>query len=159
GLRKLGVGPGDRVVGYLPNIPETLVAMLATVSIGAVWACCAPELGPRSVVERLAQLRPKVLVAVDGYRYGTKEVDRAADLAEIESGMPGLTHTVVLPYLRANAPAGRTTWARLTAATDETLTFRRVPFGSPLWVLFSSGTTGLPKAITHSHGGVVLEQL
>jgi acetoacetyl-CoA synthetase len=158
GLRRLGVGRGDRVVGYLPNIPEAAVAMLATTSIGAIWACCAPELGPRSVIERLAQLEPTVLIAVDGYRYGTKAVDRTDDLGVIEAGIPGLRHTVVVPYLHAEAPEGRTTWQQLCAEPGE-LTFERVPFDCPLWVLFSSGTTGLPKAITHSHGGIVLEQL
>jgi acetoacetyl-CoA synthetase len=155
GLRALGVGEGDRVVGYLPNIPETLVAMLATVSIGAIWACCAPELGPRSVIERLAQLEPRVLIAVDGYQYGTKSIDRAADLAEIEAGMPSLAHTVVVPYLHTSGGG----WAELCADTGAPLSFARVAFDAPLWVLFSSGTTGLPKAITHSHGGIVLEQL
>jgi acetoacetyl-CoA synthetase len=155
GLRALGVGEGDRVVGYLPNIPETLVAMLATVSIGAIWACCAPELGPRSVIERLAQLAPRVLIAVDGYQYGTKAIDRAADLAEIKAGMPSLEHTVVVPYLHASGG----NWAALCADTRAPLSFNRVAFDAPLWVLFSSGTTGLPKAITHSHGGIVLEQL
>ncbi|HEX5406766.1 MAG TPA: acetoacetate--CoA ligase [Pseudonocardiaceae bacterium] len=156
GLRELGVGRGDRVVGYLPNIPEAVVAMLATTSIGAIWACCAPELGPRSVIERLAQLEPTVLIAVDGYRYGTKAVDRVADLAVIEAGIPGLRHTVVVPYLHEQS--NRATWSQLCAEPGP-LTFERVPFDCPLWVLFSSGTTGLPKAMTHSHGGIVLEQL
>jgi acetoacetyl-CoA synthetase len=157
GLRALGVGQGDRVVGYLPNIPEALVAMLAAASIGAIWACCAPELGPRSVIERLAQLEPRVLIAVDGYQYGTRSIDRAADLAEIQAGLPGLAHTVVVPYLHAQATG--LTWPGLLVDTDAPLSFVRVAFDTPLWVLFSSGTTGLPKAITHSHGGIVLEQL
>ncbi len=155
GLRRLGVGPGDRVVAYLPNIPEALVAMLAAASIGAIWAVCAPELGVRNVLDRLRQLDPKVLIAIDGYRYGEKSIDRAAELATIRSDLPSLTATVVVPYpdSRANDVIP---WKDLIAEPAMPL-YERLPFDQPLWVLFSSGTTGLPKAIVHSHGGIVLE--
>ncbi|TXI46231.1 MAG: acetoacetate--CoA ligase [Mycobacterium sp.] len=155
GLRRLGVGPGDRVVAYLPNIPEALVAMLAAASIGAIWAVCAPELGVRNVLDRLRQLDPKVLIAIDGYRYGEKSIDRAAELATIRSDLPSLTATVVVPYpdSRANDVIP---WKDLIAEPAMPR-YERLPFDQPLWVLFSSGTTGLPKAIVHSHGGIVLE--
>jgi acetoacetyl-CoA synthetase len=155
GLRRLGVGPGDRVVAYLPNIPEALVAMLAAASIGAIWAVCAPELGVRSVLDRLRQLEPKVLIAIDGYRYGNKTIDRTAELAAIRSGLPGLTTTVVVPYPDSRVD-DEIRWDDLLAA-PATSQYERVPFNQPLWVLFSSGTTGLPKAIVHSHGGIVIE--
>ncbi|CAJ1584639.1 acetoacetate--CoA ligase [[Mycobacterium] wendilense] len=155
GLRRLGVEPGDRVAAYLPNIPEALVAMLATTSIGAVWAVCAPELGVDSVLDRLQQLSPKIFIAVDGYQYGTKSIDRTEHVAAIRAALPSVVHTVSVPYLGAG-PDGTTTWTELLAepaAPD----YLRVPFDQPLWVLFSSGTTGLPKAIVHSHGGITLE--
>lgn len=155
GLRRLGVGPGDRVAAYLPNIPEALVAMLATTSIGAVWAVCAPELGVRSVLDRFEQLEPKVLIAIDGYRYGAKPIDRAQDVSTISAALPSLSATVHVPYLGSVAH-GAVTWADLTA-TPAAAHYERVPFAHPLWVLFSSGTTGLPKAIVHSHGGIVVE--
>lgn len=155
GLRRLGVGPGDRVAGFLPNIPEALVAMLATTSLGAIWAVCAPELGVRSVLDRLQQLEPKVLIAVDGYRYGTKAVDRSDELAAIRAGLPTVEATVTVPYLSSGGPNG-IKWTELIAEAAS-LSYARVPFAHPLWVLFSSGTTGLPKAIVHSHGGIVLE--
>lgn len=154
-LRRLGVGPGDRVVGYLPNIPEALVAMLATTSVGAIWAVCAPELGVRSVLDRLQQLEPTVLIAVDGYRYGAKAIDRSEELAAIKAGLPTVKTTVTVSYL-GSGDAGGTTWADLIAEPAAP-SYERVPFDHPLWVLFSSGTTGLPKAIVHSHGGIVLE--
>lgn len=155
GLRRLGVCPGDRVVGYLPNVPETLVAMLASASIGAIWAVCAPELGVQSVLDRLQQLQPKVLIAVDGYRYGDKVINRSSDIATIRAALPTLDATVVIPYLGVPLAADAT-WTQLlseSASPD----YQRVSFDHPLWVLFSSGTTGLPKAIVHSHGGIVLE--
>ena len=155
GLRRLGVGPGDRVVGYLPNIPEALVAMLATTSIGAIWAVCAPELGVRSVLDRLAQLEPKVLLAVDRYRYGAKPIERSEELVAIRAGLPTLTATVEVPYLGSSVGA-ELDWEELLANPADPQ-YQRVPFDEPLWVLFSSGTTGLPKAIVHSHGGIVLE--
>jgi len=160
GLARLGVGPGDRVVAYLPNIPETLVAFLATASLGAVWASCAPEFGTRSVLDRLTQIDPKVLLAIDGYRYGTKAIDRRAEVAAIRDGLPGLAATVAVPYLDPDGGAaalpGALSWDELLAE-DGALDFEPVPFDHPLYILYSSGTTGLPKPIVHAHGGILLE--
>jgi len=157
GLQRLGVRPGDRVAGYLPNIPETVVAFLATASLGATWSSCAPEFGPRSVVDRFAQISPTVLLAVDGYRYGDRDVDRRAQLAEIRAGLPSVLHLVHVPYLGA-AVEGAVSWDDLVAE-EAPLTLDAVPFDHPLFVLYSSGTTGLPKAIVHSHGGILVEHL
>ncbi|AVT38895.1 acetoacetate--CoA ligase [Plantactinospora sp. BB1] len=161
GLVRLGIGPGDRVAAYAPNIPETFVLMLATASLGAVFSSCAPEFGTRSVLDRWRQIAPTVLVAVDGYRYGDRPVDRRAELATIRAELPSLVHTVVLPYLEPDAapPEATLSWAELAAPTDEPLAFTAVPFDHPLYVLYSSGTTGLPKPIVHGHGGILLEHL
>jgi acetoacetyl-CoA synthetase len=163
-LRGLGVGRGDRVVAYLPNIPEAIVAFLASASIGAVWSSCSPDFGPASVVDRFAQIEPKVLFAVDGYRYGGKDFDRRETIARLQETMPSLMSTVVLPYLD-DAPdlaalTATTTWDELLAGGEGAeLNFERVPFDHPLWVLYSSGTTGLPKAIVQGQGGILLEHL
>ena len=164
GLRGLGVGRGDRVVAYMPNVPEAIVAFLATASLGAVWSSCSPDFGPASVIDRFAQIEPKVLFAVDGYRYGGKDFDRRGTLAELQAAMPSLERTVVLPYLDPEpdlsglGDAG--TWGELLAAgAGAELRFERVPFEHPLWVLYSSGTTGLPKAIVQGQGGILLEHL
>ncbi|GAB3963045.1 hypothetical protein GCM10027615_02380 [Plantactinospora veratri] len=161
GLVRLGIGPGDRVAAYAPNIPETFVLMLATASLGAVFSSCAPEFGTRSVLDRWRQIAPTVLVAVDGYRYGDRPVDRRAELATIRAELPSLVHTVVLPYLEPDAapPEAALSWAELAVPTDEPLAFTAVPFDHPLYVLYSSGTTGLPKPIVHGHGGILLEHL
>ena len=166
GLRSLGVGPGDRVVAYMPNIPEAIVAFLAGASIGAVWSSCSPDFGPASVVDRFAQIEPKVLFAVDGYSYGGKRFDRRDVLAELQEAMPSLKRTVVLPYLEAEPDlsplhdAMTMTWGELLEAGEGAeLSFERVEFDHPLWVLYSSGTTGLPKAIVQGHGGILLEHL
>lgn len=163
GLLRLGVGKGDRVVAYLPNIPETLVAFLATASIGAVWAACAPEFGSRSVVDRFAQLEPKVLLTVAGYRYGERDIDRRTEVAEIAAKLPTVERVVHVPY-GGNTLPDALSWTDLLAAPEGStdrpeLAFEAVPFDHPLFVLFSSGTTGVPKAIVHRHGGILLEHL
>src|SRR3954452_21942569 len=147
GLKRRGVGRGDRVVAYLPNIPETIAAFLATSSLGAVWSSCSPDFGVRSVVDRFAQIEPKVLLAVEGYDYGGRHYDKSGVIAQLQEEMPSLEHTVVLEQ----------GW--FDGEEEAPLEFERVPFDHPLWVLYSSGTTGLPKAILHGHGGILLEHL
>lgn len=154
GLIGLGVEPGDRVVAYLPNIPETVAAFLACASLGAVWSSAAPEFGARSVIDRFAQIEPKVMLAIDGYRYGGKDFDRGATVSEIAAGIPSLEKVVRLGYLDGSG------WQDgFLGPTDSALEFERLPFEHPLWILYSSGTTGLPKAIVHSQGGILLEHL
>ncbi|HEV8569006.1 MAG TPA: acetoacetate--CoA ligase [Actinoplanes sp.] len=152
GLRRLGVGPGDRVAAYAPNIPETYVLMLATASLGAIFSSCAPEFGTRSVTDRWRQIEPKVLVAVDGYRYGEKAIDRSEEVAAIRAALPSVEHVITIGYL-----GGGGDWHELDG--DEPLTFEPVPFQHPLYVLYSSGTTGLPKPIVHGHGGILIEHV
>ncbi|GGO96872.1 acetoacetate--CoA ligase [Wenjunlia tyrosinilytica] len=157
-LRRLGVRPGDRVSGYLPNVPQAATALLATAAVGAVWTSCAPDFGARSVLDRFQQVEPVVLFAVDGYRYGGKEHDRADTVAELRAELPSLRAVVHVPLLGSAAPEGALEWADLTGADTEPV-FEQVPFDHPLWVLYSSGTTGLPKAIVQSQGGILLEHL
>jgi acetoacetyl-CoA synthetase len=158
GLRRLGVGPGDRVVAYLPNIPEAIAAFLACASIGATWSSCSPDFGAVSVVDRFAQIEPKVLLAVDGYRYGAKDFDRREIVAGLRAEMPTVEHLVVLDYLGSGEVEGSISWRQLTAQ-HEPLAFAALNFDHPLWVLYSSGTTGLPKPIVHGQGGMLLEHL
>jgi acetoacetyl-CoA synthetase len=172
GLRALGVSAGDRVAAYVPNIPEALIAMLATASLGAIWSSCSPDFGASSVIDRFAQISPKVLIAVGGYTYGGKVYDRRDEVASITAALPALAAVVLVrgPAAAAAAPrrAGtgprRLSWdvLRGTGPADDAAAlpeFTEVPFGHPLWVLYSSGTTGLPKPIVHGHGGIVLEHL
>jgi acetoacetyl-CoA synthetase len=155
GLQRLGVGPGDRVVAYLPNIPETLVAFIATASLGAIWAACAPEFGARSVVDRFAQIEPTVLLTVGGYGYRDRYVDRRDEVEAIRARLPTLEHVVGVSYGKAEV-ANAVSWADVLAEAAP-LEFAPVPCDHPLYVLFSSGTTGLPKAIVHGHGGQLVE--
>jgi acetoacetyl-CoA synthetase len=167
-LRDLGVQPGERVVAYMPNIPETAIAMLATTAIGAVWAAAAPEFGARTVIDRFAQIEPSVIFLADGYRFGGKDFDRRAQIRVILDALPSLRHIVWLPYLDRNATPpvdGAIHWDAFLARGEAearragAFAFEHVPEDHPLWILFSSGTTGLPKAIVHGHVGITLELL
>ncbi|HEY1853006.1 MAG TPA: acetoacetate--CoA ligase [Solirubrobacterales bacterium] len=162
GLRELGVEEGDRVVAYMPNVAETIVAFLATASLGAVWSSASPDFGADSVTDRFAQIEPKALIGVDGYRYGGKDFPRLDVVARLREQLPSVQHTVLVSYLGAEGGLeGALAWEELGAGAPgaDQLTFNRVPFASPLWVLYSSGTTGLPKAIVQSQGGILLEHL
>ena len=165
-LRAMGVMPGDRVVSYMPNIPETAIAMMATTALGAVWSSAAPEFGVKTVIDRFSQIAPKVMFAADGYRFAGREFRREAEVRQIASELPSLEHVVWLPFVQPGAPAldlpGVVPWSRLLDHPNvrrEDFHCERVPFDHPLWIVFSSGTTGLPKPIVHSHVGVLVEHL
>ena len=165
-LRAQGVQPGDRIAGYLTNSPEGVIAMLAAVSVGAVWTACSPEFGTPSVLDRFRQLEPRVLFCVDGYRYGGKSFSRVKEVGEIVDALPTVEQVVMLPVLNPESTGeeipGCVLWESIAAPADATMVdfdFEQLPFDHPLWILFSSGTTGIPKAIVHSHGGILLEQM
>ena len=163
GLRSLGVGRGDRVAALLPNVPEAVIGLLASASLGAIWSSCSPDFGARSVIDRFAQIEPKVLIACDGYGYGGKEFSRAAMLREVVEALPGRPAVVLVSLIGEDSPPVEVTrWDDLGAglgANQHEPEFEEVPFAHPLWVVYSSGTTGLPKPIMHGHGGIVLEHL
>jgi acetoacetyl-CoA synthetase len=159
GLERLGIGPADRVAAFLPNVPEAVAGLLATASLGATWSSCAPEFGTRSVIDRFGQIEPAVLLTINGYRYGDRVVDKTDEVAAIRAALPSLRATVELPYLgSAGHIPDAVSWDELVADATE-LDFAQVPFDHPLFVLYSSGTTGLPKPIVHGHGGILLEHL
>jgi len=168
GLRRLGVQAGDRVAGVLPNCPEAIVAMLASAGIGAIWTSCAPENGPQAVLDRFAQVEPSVLLGVDGYVFAGRQHDVRETFGRVAAALPSVRHRVVVPYVGADLPPDCLPWASLLGESESegegdagagAPAYEALPFDHPLWILYSSGTTGPPKAIVHGHGGIVLEHL
>lgn len=161
-FKALGIQQGDRVVAYLPNIPETVAAFLATASLGAIWSSCPPDFGERSVLDRFSQIEPKLLIAADGYRWNGQSFDRTPVIAKLQAALPTLEKTILIPQITDGTAATTLTntvlWADLLATSNATeLDYAQLPFDHPLWVLYSSGTTGLPKPIVQGHGGILLE--
>lgn len=159
-LRQMGVHRGDRVVSYMPNIPQTIMALLACASVGAVWSSCSPDFGMRSIVDRFKQIAPKVMFAVDGYQYGGKAFDCRSTIRELQRSLASLENTILVPYLESGTIAQNLPktvhWQDMLNQPGE-LTFEQVPFNHPIWIVYSSGTTGLPKALVHGHGGILVE--
>jgi acetoacetyl-CoA synthetase len=164
-LQRAGVEPGDRVAGYLPNLPETVIAMLGAASLGAVWSSCSPDFGVNGVLDRFGQIEPRVLFCADGYRYAGKEIDSLPRVREVRERIASIEHLVVVPYLRAEPDLsgirGAVVWYDFLSSSSSTQTpaFHRLPFDHPLYIMYSSGTTGLPKCMVHGAGGTLLQHL
>ncbi|MGH2643296.1 MAG: acetoacetate--CoA ligase, partial [Chitinophagaceae bacterium] len=162
-FKRAGLKPGDRVAGYIPNIPQATVSLLTTISLGAVWSSCSPDFGTGSVLDRFQQIEPKILIAVDGYSYNGKLFDRMEVVREIADHLPSLEKIILIPYLHSEPDMtvlkNVYVWNEIIKTPSGKIFFTQVPFSHPIWILYSSGTTGMPKAITHSHGGMLLEHL
>jgi acetoacetyl-CoA synthetase len=159
-LKSIGIRPGDRIVGVLPNTPHTIAAFLASNSVGAIWSCCSPDFGNVAIIDRFQQIAPKVIFSVDGYVYGGKEFQKLEDISLIQQALPTVSHVVVVPYLEENRTYSEfISWNDVLMAPSVPLEFEQMAFSHPIWILYSSGTTGKPKAIVHSAGGCLLEHL
>jgi acetoacetyl-CoA synthetase len=162
-LRAAGVGPGDRVAGFLPNIPETVIAMLATTSLGAIWSSCSPDFGLQGVLDRFGQIEPKVLFAADGYLYNRRRFDCLERVSHVLENVPAIQRVVVVPYtndrLSFESLRGASTWEEFLSSGDRGESFEQLPFDHPLYIMYSSGTTGPPKCIVHGAGGTLIQHL